>query len=177
MNRFFFPAILFIAMFFVGLSVVSTPVDAALDIHSGYANDWRQPQGDELPYTYGEAIVENMWTSGPWAYSTHSLFIGNYAGGPFGPQDINFNITYVCELKGTNRLERIHEPSVKELDPYYNGHGWEDATWSDNNRQLSIRRGGLEAGVYTFTAYTELDAWDVDRARSSNMACGIFNAN
>lgn len=76
-------------------------------IHSGYANDWSLLRGNELSYTYGETIVENMWTSGRWAYSTHSIFIGNYAGGPFGPQDIDFDVTYVCEIQGTNRLERV----------------------------------------------------------------------
>lgn len=81
MNRSFFHAILFIAMLCVGLSFVSTRAEAALDIHAGYANDWASPQGDELPYTYGETVIENMWTSGRWVYSTHSIFIGNYAGG------------------------------------------------------------------------------------------------
>ena len=57
MNRSFFHAILFIAMLCVGLSFVSTHAEAALDIHAGYANDWRMPQGDELPYTYGKAVV------------------------------------------------------------------------------------------------------------------------
>ncbi len=166
MNRFFSYAILFIAMLCVGLSFVSTHTEAALDIHSGYANDVLSPQGDELPYTYGEAVVESMWTSGRWAYSTHSIFIGNYAGGPFGPQDIDFDVTYVCEIRGTNRLERVFEQSVKILAPYYDV-GWVDATWSDSNRQLSVRRDGLPNEEYTFAAYTELDARDAARVRDS----------
>ena len=48
MNRFFFHAMLFIAMLCVGVSFVSTHAEAALDIHAGYANDATSPQGDEL---------------------------------------------------------------------------------------------------------------------------------
>jgi len=167
MNRFSFHARLFIAMLCVGLSLVSTHAEAALDIHSGYANDWRSPQGDELPHTYGETRVEAMWTRGRWAYSTHSIFIGNYAGGPFGPQDIDFDITYVCEIKGTNRIERVFEQSVEILGPYYDV-GEADATWSDNHRQLHVPRDGLNPSrQYTFTAYTELGARDADRVRDS----------
>lgn len=152
---------------FALLNFVSIPAEAALDVHSGYANHWSLAQGDELPYTYGETKVESMWTSGRWAYSTHSIFIGNYAGGPFGPQDIDFDVTYVCEIKGTNRLERIFEQSVKTLKPYYDDNEWKKSTWSDSNRQLRVRRDGLESGDYTFEAYTELDARDADRVRDS----------
>ena len=166
MNRFFFPAMLFIAILCVGLSFVSTHAEAALDIHAGYANDATSLQGDELPYTYGETVVEDMWTSGRWAYSTHSIFIGNYAGGDFGPQDIDFDITYVCEIKGTARQDKIFQQSVKILKPYYD-FGSAKATWSDSNHQLGVRRDGLEADGYDFVAYTELDARDVDRPRDS----------
>ena len=166
MNRFFFHALLFIAMCCVGLSFVSTHAEAALDIHAGYANDETSPQGDELPYTYGEAVVEDMWTSGRWAYSTHSIFIGNYAGGDFGPQDIDFDITYVCEIKGTGRQDKIFQQSVKILKPYYD-FGEAQATWSDSNHQLRVRRDELEPGRYDFVAYTELDVRDVDRPRDS----------
>ena len=166
MNRSFFDAMLFIAMFCVGVSFVSTSAEAALDIHAGYADDGTSPQGDELPYTYGEAVVEEMWTSGRWAYSTHSIFIGNYAGGDFGPQDIDFDITYVCEIKGTARQDKIFQQSVKILKPYYD-FGESKATWSDSNRQLGVRRDGLPNEEYTFVAYTELDTRDVDRPRDS----------
>ena len=166
MNRFFFDAMLFIAMLCVGLSFVLMPAEAALDIHAGYANDATSLQGDELPYTYGEAVVENMWTSGRWAYSTHSIFIGNYAGGDFGPQKIDFDITYVCELKGTDRQDKVFQQSIKILKPYYD-FGEAQATWSDSNHQLGVRRDGLPNEEYTFVAYTELDARDVDRPRDS----------
>lgn len=152
---------------FALLSFTSIPAEAALDVHSGYANHWSLEQGDELPHTYGETKVKSMWTSGPWAYSTHSIFIGNYAGGPFGPQDIDFDVTYVCEIKLTNRLDRVFKQSVEILEPYYDGNEWEEATWSDSNRQLRVRRDGLDPGLYTFTAYTELDARDADRVRDS----------
>ena len=52
---------------FALLSFVSIPAQAALDVHSGYANHWSLAQGDELPHTYGETKVESMWTSGAWA--------------------------------------------------------------------------------------------------------------
>jgi hypothetical protein len=166
MNRSFFHAILFIATLFGVFSLVQIHAEAALDIHAGYANDWRSLQGDELPYTYGKTVVENMWTSGRWAYSTHSIFIGNYAGGDFGPQDIDFDVTYVCEIKGTDRQDKVFQQSVKLLKPYYD-FGSAKATWSDNNRQLSVRRDGLPNQTYTFVAYTELDARDADRPRDS----------
>ena len=43
--------------FFALLSFVSIPAEAALDVHSGYANHWELTQGDELLYTYGETFV------------------------------------------------------------------------------------------------------------------------
>ena len=75
MNRFFFSTMLFIVICFGGLSLVSIHADAALARHSGYANDWQALQGDELPNTYGDVAVENMWVGGPWAYSTHFLLV------------------------------------------------------------------------------------------------------
>lgn len=84
MNRFFFHAILFIAILFIGLSFVSTHVEAALasDISYGHTDYLDDPLFERLPHTYGEASVENMWFANNRAYSTHTAYIGNYAGAP-----------------------------------------------------------------------------------------------
>ncbi len=151
----------------VGLCCVSLGSEAVLDRHSGYANDPTSDQGDELPFTYGEAVVESMWTSGRWAYSRHAIFIGNFAGGPFDAQNIDFDITYVCQIRGTNRVDRVWEASVKLLRPYYDS-GWAEATWSDRNRRLGVKRDGLDRHrLYLFEAYTILDARDAARVWDS----------
>lgn len=165
MKRVFSPRVIsFIAIFVVFSGLFPIHSEAALATHSGNANNADEPQGDELPRTYGEAIVERMYTSGRWAYSVHSAFIGNYAGGEFGPQTIDFDVTYVCEIEGTNRTVRVFDLSVKELEPYYDA-GAAAATWSDRNRRNRVKRDGLPGNDYTFTAYTALDARDVDRPR------------
>ena len=169
MNRFFFCAILFIAILFIGLSFVSTHVEAALasDISYGHTDYMNDPLFERLPHTYGEATVENMWFANNRAYSTHTAYIGNYAGGPFGAQDIVFDLVYLTSARGPNgedlnRTKRKLRVVSKNLQPYYDG--WDDYYWNESNYQQSVSIRGLEVGHYLFTAYTDIQARDSEQA-------------
>ena len=73
MNRFFFCAILFI-----GLSFVSTHVEAALasDISYGHTDYMEDPLFERLPHTYGEASVQSVsirgLEAGPYLFTAYT---------------------------------------------------------------------------------------------------------
>ncbi len=169
MTHSFFHAILFIAMLCVGLSSVSMHTEAALasDISYGDTDYLEDPLFEKLPNTYGQVFVENMWSANNRAYSTHSAYIGNYAGGDFGDQDILFDLVYLTSVRGpngedlnrTNRNPRIRS---RKLQPYYDG--WADYYWSEYHYQQSVSTSGLQPGPHLFTAYTNIQARDQDDA-------------
>lgn len=166
---FIFHAILFIAMLFMGLSFISMRAEAALasDISYGDTDYLEDPMFERLPNTYGQAFVENVWFANNRAYSTHSAYIGNYAGGDFGPQDILFDLVYLTAVRGPNgeninRTNRNPRVRSRRLQPYYDG--WANYYWSEYNYQQSVSTSGLQPGPYLFTAYTDIQARDQNQA-------------
>ena len=160
---------LFIALLFAGLSFVSTRAEAALasDISYGHTDYLNDPLFERLPNTYGQAFVENMWFANNRAYSTHSAYIGNYAGGFFGAQDIEFGLVYLTSVQGANgedlnRTDRNLRVRSRRLQPYYDG--WADYYWSEYHYQQSISTSGLQPGPHLFTAYTDIQARDSRQA-------------
>lgn len=169
MNRFFFTTMLFIVILFGVLSLIPIHAEAALasDISYGHTDYLRDPDFETLPNTYGQALIENMWFANNRAYSTHSAYIGNFAGGDFGDQDILFSLVYLTSVRGPNgedlnRTRRLRRVSSRRLQPYYDG--WANYYWNEYTYQQSVSTSGLQPGPHLFTAYTDIQARDADDA-------------